>query len=246
MTDFDIVVVGAGVVGLAVAARLGDKKRRIVVLEKNVRYGQETSARNSEVIHSGIYYPSTFLKTRLCIAGRRLLYPWCQRHRVPHLRVGKIIVATTEEEMAYLEALRLRAEENGVEGIRWVGSKELTRREPEVRARGALYAPETGILDSHSFMRSLLGEAEARDVILSCRSRVTAVHFDGKTYTLTVNGGDFQVRTDVVINSAGLWSDRIAQMAGMDIDRAGYCLKYCKGDYFQASPPPRINHLIYP
>lgn len=246
MTDFDVVIIGAGVVGLAIAARLAGGKRRLAVLEKNERYGQETSARNSEVIHGGIYYPSPFLKTRLCVAGRRLLYRWCRDYGVPCRRVGKLIVATTAGEMACLERLRLQALENDVEGVRFVGRRELTVMEPEVRAVGALFSPETGILDSHLFMRSLLAAAEEKSAILSCRSEVTAVHWDGKIYVLEINGGTFYVRTGVTINSAGLRSDAIAAMVGIDINKAGYRLKYCKGDYFHASPKPRLTHLIYP
>lgn len=242
----DITIIGAGVIGLAIAEVLAEKNRRVVVLEKNHSFGQETSSRNSEVIHAGIYYPKEFLKSRLCLQGNRLLYAWCEKHRVPHRRIGKLIVATNEEECADLERIKITAEDNGVEKIEHLGKVQLKSKEPEVNALAALFSPSTGIIDSHRLMQALLMSAEEKDAIITYRSEVTAIHFDGSIWNLEINNGEYHISTKTIVNSAGLYADRIAALAGIDIDAAGYRLKLCKGNYFTATPAPKINHLIYP
>ena len=242
----DVTIIGAGVVGLAIAEAMAAKNRQIVVLEKNDSFGQETSSRNSEVIHAGIYYPKEFLKSRLCLQGNRLLYAWCEKHQVPHQRIGKLIVATNEEECADLERIKITAEENGVEKLDYLGQAQLKSQEPEVSALAALFSPSTGIIDTHRLMQTLLMSAEGKDAIITYRSEVTAIHFDGSTWDLEVNDGEYRISTKILVNSAGLHADRIASLADIDIDAAGYRLKPCKGNYFTATPVPKINHLIYP
>jgi len=242
----DIVIIGAGIVGLAIAEAVAAYSRRVVVLEKNDTFGQETSSRNSEVIHAGIYYPKEFLKSRLCLEGNRLLYTWCERHRVPHRRIGKFIVATNQEESVDLERIRITAEDNGVEALELLGRMQLKSLEPEIAALGALFSPNTGIVDSHCLMQTLAASAEEKGAIVSCRAEVAAIHFDDATWDLDINNGAYRIRAKILINSAGLHADRVAALAGIDIDRAGYRLKPCKGNYFTATPAPKINHLIYP
>ncbi len=242
----EVTIIGAGVVGLAIAEALAAKNRQVVVLEKNDSFGQETSSRNSEVIHAGIYYPKEFLKSRLCLQGNRLLYAWCERHNVPHLRIGKLIVATNEEECADLERIKITSEDNGVEKLEYLGKSQLKSKEPEVKALAALFSPNTGIIDTHRLMQTLLISAEGKGAIITYRSEVTAIHFDGSAWDLDINDGEYHISTKILINSAGLHADRIASLAGIDIDAAGYRLKPCKGNYFTATPAPKINHLIYP
>jgi len=242
----DITIIGAGVVGLAIAEALAQQNLQVVVLEKNDSFGQETSSRNSEVIHAGIYYPKAFLKSRLCLEGNRLLYAWCEQHDVPHRRIGKLIVATSEEECADLERIKTTAQDNGVENLRLLGQAEVKTQEPDVFAMAALFSPNTGIVDSHRLMKTLLIGAEAKGAIITCRSEVTAVRFDGAVWDLEMNRGAYRIRTKKLINSAGLHADRIAALAGIDIDAAGYRLKPCKGNYFSVSPSPKIRHLVYP
>lgn len=242
----DFTIIGAGVVGLAIAEALAEKNRQVVILEKNDSFGQETSSRNSEVIHAGIYYPKEFLKSRLCLEGNRLLYAWCEKHGVPHRRIGKFIVATNEEECADLEQIKITAEANGVENLELLGRTQCKSKEPEVIALAALFSPNTGIIDSHRLMQTLLSRATEKGTIITYRSEVTALHFDGVAWNLDMNDGAYSLRTKKLINSAGLHADRIAALAGIDIDEAGYRLKPCKGNYFTASPGPRINHLVYP
>ena len=244
--DIDITIIGAGVIGLAIAEALAEKDLRVVILEKNHAFGQETSSRNSEVIHAGIYFPRELLKSRLCVSGNRLLYEWCRQKSVPHRAIGKLIVATTDEERAALENIKVTAEGNGVEGLTLLTAADVQKREPNIRTKGAIFSPSTGIIDSHGLMRSLLHAAESRGAILTCRSEVTAIEPLGAAYDLTINNGEYRIRTKTLINSAGLWADRMAAMAGLDIDKSGYRLYPCKGNYFAASPAPRLNHLVYP
>ena len=243
---FDIVIIGAGVIGLAIAEALAAGNRQVVLMEKNDSYGKETSSRNSEVIHAGIYYSAAFLKSRLCLSGNRRLYEWCTEKKVPHHRLGKLIVATTDAEYAELERIKTLAEGNGVEGITFLGKSQVRTMEPAVAAKGALFSPATGIVDTHKLMQSLLLSAEEKGAILVRRSEVTAIHFDGRAYDLEINGGEYTVAAKTVINSAGLYADHIAALAGFDIDARGYRLKPCKGNYFTAAPAPKLSHLIYP
>ena len=242
----DVTIIGAGVVGLAIAEALAAKNRQVVVLEKNDSFGQETSSRNSEVIHAGIYYPKEFLKSRLCLQGNRLLYAWCEKYSVPHRRIGKLIVATSQEECDELERIKITAENNGVEKLVHLGQGQLKSKEPEVNALAALFSPSTGIIDTHRLMQTLLIRAGGKDAIITYRSEVTDIHLNGSTWELEVNNGEYHISTKTIVNSAGLRADRIAALAGIDIDKAGYRLKPCKGNYFTATPAPKINHLIYP
>lgn len=244
--SFDAVIVGAGVVGLAIADALAKECDGLVVLERNSAFGQETSSRNSEVIHSGIYYPTGFLKARLCTAGKALLYDWCRAMEIPHRKAGKLIVASSADEVEELDKLLEQARLNGVEDIVRLGRGKIKQMEPEIRAVEALHSPSTGMIDSHQLMRSLLISAESRGATLACRAEATAIHFDSARYRIEVNGGEYQVETRLLINAAGLTADKIAAMAGTDIEKEGYRLKYCKGSYFSSSPSPRLNHLVYP
>lgn len=249
MTPIDslnITVIGAGVVGLSITEELSANYKHVLLIEKNDGFGQETSSRNSEVIHAGIYYPHGFLKSSLCTEGNRLLYDLCRDRNIPHKRLGKLIVAVSDAECEHLENIKKHAEENGVSDLTLLGKKQVLTLDPEVSARAAIYSPSTGIIDSHSLMRSFYINAESSGAVIAFRSKVTAIHAENGIYEVETNGGEYRFRTGVIINSAGLYSDSIAAMAGINIDRLGYRLKYCKGNYFSASPSPKLNHLIYP
>jgi len=243
---FDITVIGAGVVGLAVAEELSGRFEHVLLLEKNESHGHETSSRNSEVIHAGIYYPEGSLKASLCVEGRRLLYEACEKRGIPHKRVGKLIVATNPDEEDFLQALLWKAQINGVDDLLLLSGRVVHSLEPDVVASAGLLSPSTGIIDSHSLMRSLLAGSTGNGVTAVFRSAVTGARFDGSRHDLEVNNGEYRVSSRVVVNSAGLQSDRLAALPGIDIDREGYRLKLCKGSYFSASPPPRLRHLVYP
>jgi len=246
MDQFDITIIGAGVVGLAVAEEVSGRGRRVLVVDKNTSFGQETSSRNSEVIHAGIYYTHGFLKAQLCVEGNRLLYELCRKRNIAHRAVGKLIVATNEKEASELQAIREKAERNGAADLTFLSRKEIAKREPAVKAVEALFSPSTGIIDSHGLMRSFCHQAEAAGVTVAFRSEVTDIRYGGRGYEVEINRGDYRFFSAVVVNCAGLHADWIAERAGLDIDAKDYRLKYCKGDYFSVSPSPGFRHLVYP
>lgn len=243
---FQITIIGAGLIGLAIAEELSRTFQDVLVLEKNTDFGQETSSRNSEVIHAGLHYPPQYLKTSLCIQGNRLLYETCRQRGIPHKRLGKLIVAVNPEEYQELEKIWERARENGVTDLSRLDQKQVRRLEPAVKAEAALFSPSTGIIDTHSLMRSFLINAEERGAVMAFRSCVTAIHLADRCYEVEINGGEYRFTTKLLVNCAGLYADKIAALAGMDIDKLSYRLKYCKGNYFTLSPAPQLRHLVYP
>ena len=245
-TTFDITIIGAGVVGLAVAEELAGRYGNVLLLEKNPNYGMETSSRQSGVIHAGIYYPEGFLKADFYREGNRLLYGICEERGIPHRRTGKLIVATDAKESEELSKIRERAELNGGDDLSFVSQKQLKAIEPEVSAREALFSPSTGIIDTHALMTTFYLRAQSDGAVIAFRSAVTGIESSKGMYAVQVNGGEYSFRTRILINCAGLCSDRVASLAGIDIDEKDYRLKYCKGDYFSASPSPKLAHLVYP
>lgn len=243
--EFRIAVIGAGVIGLAVAERLSKQYRDIVLLEKNDSFGQETSSRNSEVIHGGLYYPPGSLKAVLCREGNRLLYERCVREGIAHGKCGKIVVACTVREEEDLFAIQREAARNDV-SLDLLSEGEIRKREPLVAARNGLFSPASGIIDSHGLMRNLLFHGTRQGVVPAFRAAVTDIHSDGGGYVLEVNRREYRLRTRVLINCAGLHASRIAALAGIDVTAKGYAVRYCKGSYFRSSPSPRLNHLVYP
>lgn len=247
----DVVVIGGGVIGLAVAMRLSRGGRSVVVLERHESFGQETSSRNSEVIHAGMYYPTGSLKARLCVAGNRSLPAWCESHAVPHARIGKFIVATVEDEVPTLAALLERAAANGVHRLRWSDHDELARGEPHVRAVAALYSPDTGIVDSHVLMRSLRDAAADNGAVFAWGHTVVETDRAPSGYRVRFadpSGAAGSITAGAVVNAAGLEADRIAAGIGLDIDALAYRLVYMKGNYFRLSEVwrGRLRHLVYP
>lgn len=243
----DITIIGAGVVGLACAAALADNKRSIYVLERHDNYGQETSSRNSEVIHAGIYYPSGSLKARLCVKGRQLLYDICQKNDLPHRRIGKVIAATSEAELPRLEQLFELGRANGVDDLKKLSRAEVNELEPNIKAVAGIYSPSTGIIDAHSLMKYFHDEARQGGAEISCASNVSGLRrsADGYVVTVTDPGGEsFSFETKRLINCAGLESDRIAALLGIN----DHELKTCKGDYFSVgnNKKAQLNHLVYP
>ncbi len=250
MYDADVTVVGAGVVGLAVAARLAAEGRRVLVIEKQEGLGLETSSRNSQVIHSGFNYPAGSLKARLCVEGRDLLYEMCSAQGIVHRRLGKLVVATDDSEVPLLEALLRQGQANGVNDLRLVTGNEARALEPNVRAMAALLSPSTGIVDAWGLMRSLSGQARERGATFAFRTSVVGIERVKDDYEVAVSdqGEGFCFRSRAVVNCAGLASDKIAALVGIDVDREGYRLHYCKGEYFAFAPKAQtlVSHLVYP
>lgn len=248
MTDrVDCVVAGAGVVGLAVARALALQGREVVVLERHGAIGSETSARNSGVIHAGIYYPTGSLKARLCVVGKERLYDYCAGHGVPHARLGKLIVATAEEQVPALAALAAKAAENGVHDIERLGPAEARALEPEVHCVAALLSPSTGVVDAHALMLSLLGDAEAHGAMLAVNSPIVAARVTDGGFELEVGGAEpASLACGVLVNSAGLGAQALARaLAGLDPATIppGYL---CKGSYFTLAGRAPFRRLVYP
>jgi L-2-hydroxyglutarate oxidase LhgO len=243
----DCVVVGAGVVGLAVARALALAGREVIILESAEGIGTETSSRNSEVIHAGIYYPKGSLMARSCVAGRRLLYTYCAEHGVPHRNCGKLIVATNEAESARLVEIKGRAEANGVEGMRLLSSTEASALEPNLHCAAALLSPATGIVDSHSYMLALLGDAEGAGAMLAVHSPVRRGRVVESGVEIEVGGAEpMNLRCRLLVNSAGLHAPALANLIeGMPSERVPTAY-YAKGNYFSLAGRSPFSRLIYP
>jgi L-2-hydroxyglutarate oxidase LhgO len=244
----DCAIIGAGVIGLAVARALADAGREVIVLERNTGIGEETSSRNSEVIHAGLYYPTGSLKARLCVAGKALLYDYCERRQVPHRRCGKLIVATEESQLDRLESIALQAKTNGVDDCRLLDGRALEAREPAVRGQGALWSPSTGILDSHALMLALEADLEAADGVVATQSAVKAMEVADDTIRLAVvsDGETSEIRAATVVNSAGLGAGRVAaRCTGLD-DYTAPRTYYAKGNYFIYRGKSPFGSLVYP
>ncbi len=241
-----IVVVGAGVVGLAIAARLARPDNTVVVLERHERHGLETSSRNSEVIHAGLYYPSKSLKARLCVEGSRRLYDLGKKHGIFCRKTGKLLAACAPEEITQLECLYAQGRTNGVEGLRLVDQKEIARLAPGVRAIAGLWSAETGIIDSEELMRHFLLKAQDNGAIFLWNSELASVQRKDGIYHLRVKNSEEVIEARRVINSAGLASDQVAAMAGVDIEEAGCRLHWFKGEYFSLRRPLPVSCLVYP
>ena len=245
MERLDAVVVGAGVVGLAVARGLAMAGREVVVLEAEDAIGTHTSSRNSEVIHAGIYYPKGSLKARACVAGKELLYEYCVSHGVPHRRSGKLIVASADEQLDELRSIQQKAHANGVTDVVWMTKAQVNALEPEVRCVAGLYSPSTGIIDSHSLMLAYQGDAEAHGAMLALKSAFQKAAFSNGNFVLHAAGSD-PIQTGILVNSAGLKAPTIARaIEGYDAKLAPGEF-YAKGNYYTLTGRSPFSRLVYP
>lgn len=247
MEEVDVVVVGAGVVGIAVARALALAGREVIVLDAAEGIGTETSSRNSEVIHAGIYYPKGSLMARFCVQGRRMLYRYCDERGVPYVNCGKLIVATNEAETAMLAGIKARAEANGVEGMQCLTAAAAIAMEPNLSCTGALFSPTTGVLDSHAYMLALQGDAEHGGAVFVFHSPVEGGRVVDEGVELAVGGRDpMRLRARLVVNAAGLHACRVARgIEGMprQLIPQEY---YAKGNYFTLLGKSPFSRLIYP
>lgn len=245
----DIVVIGAGVIGLAVASQVAKEGREVYILERNEAFGRETSSRNSEVIHTSTLYPKGSLNAKLCTEGNLLLYELCEKHNIAYQKIGKLIVAVDDTEVDVLERLYEDSKEDGV-NLAMLSRRELKKLEPNVSGVAAIFSPSTGILDSHGLMRYFLGKARENGAQIAYKTEVVGIDQVSGGYKVGVEepGGGFSFTSRVVINCAGFNSDKVAAMCGIDIIDAGYKLYYCKGEYYTLNPVKgrMVNHLVYP
>lgn len=246
METVDVVVVGAGVVGLAVARQWALAGRETLILEMEARFGTQTSARNSEVIHAGLYYPTGSLKARLCVRGKDLLYRYCAERGVAHRRIGKLLIAAEEAELPALASYAQRAEANGVP-LQPLTAAEIGRIEPAVRAVAGLYSESTGILDSHGLMLALLGDAERAGATLVTHTPVVGARIEPDGIVLRTGGDEpFELRCRGLINAAGLRAQELARcIIGFPAERIPPAF-YAKGHYFALSGRAPFQHLVYP
>lgn len=242
------VVIGAGAVGLACARALALAGKEVIILERNTDFGLETSARNSEVIHAGIYYPPGSLKAKMCVQGRQRLYAFCQSHGVEHSRCGKLIVATSERQLSELKNIQARALANGVDDLELLTASQAVALEPSLHAMGALLSPSTGIINGRAYMLALLGEAELHGASLALNSRVQSMQSTATGLQLSVlcDGVEETLLADLVVNAAGHQAIALANtcdaVAAEKIPRA----YLAKGNYFSLAGRSPFSRLIYP
>ncbi|MDO5290370.1 MAG: NAD(P)/FAD-dependent oxidoreductase [Pseudomonadota bacterium] len=257
MEQVDTVIIGAGVVGLAVARALALSGREVLVLEAENSFGTQTSARNSEVIHAGIYYPAGSLKARLCVQGKQLLYAYCAERGIAHRRCGKLIVAANDAQAQELRAIQARAQANGVDDLRWLTREQAQALEPQLHCQAALLSPSTGIVDSHALMLSLLGDVENAGGVLAVNSKVNSLFaLDGKAQAAIkvivsdAHGGseELVLHARQVVNAAGLGAVALAHRT-QGLPPAS-CpplpTRWAKGNYFTLTGRAPFSHLIYP
>jgi L-2-hydroxyglutarate oxidase LhgO len=255
-TKVDSIVIGAGVIGLAIARSLAKRGRDVLILDKASFIGSETSARNSQVIHSGIYYPQHSLKAQLCVQGNRMMYEYCEERNIPFHRCGKLIVATSDEQLPTIHQLHQQAQRNGVTDTKIISKTEVQDMEPLVASCGALYSPSTGVVDAHAFMTRLLADAEADGATLALRTKVEDARID-RDGSVSLMAGNMWITSKYVVNASGLWADQIGKLIHTNpraTQGSPYTLEwqpprqyYCKGTYFQLqSATQPFRRLIYP
>jgi len=247
-SELDAVVIGGGVIGLAVARALALQGRAVTLLETESRLGQHTSSRNSEVIHAGIYYPPGSLKARLCVEGKALLYAYAAENDVDHRRLGKIIVASRAEEVAALDGILANAKMNGVTDLEWLEAKDIAAHEPAVKAVRGLLSPSTGIIDSHSFMAALRKDAVAHGAEIVTSSPVLGgTVLDGGGFELNIGGTEpTTVKCRSLVNAAGLWAQDVARSLRGVPTSSIPGQYFAKGHYFTLSGKSPFNRLVYP
>lgn len=240
-----VLVVGAGVVGLAIARAAALAGHEVIVAEATRGIGNGVSSRNSEVVHGGIYYPPGSLRAKHCPRGRRMLYDFCASHGVPHRKCGKLIVATNEAEAASNETLLARAIANGVEGMELMGANAARALEPELTCTGALLSPETGIVDSHAFMLALRGDLEDRGGMIAFETRIEGLAPAGNGWSVRFAGSEI-LQVDAVVNAAGLGAQGLARTTESYPAARVPRLVLAKGNYFGFAGRPVFSRLIYP
>ncbi|UCG96850.1 MAG: NAD(P)/FAD-dependent oxidoreductase [Burkholderiales bacterium] len=247
MERVEVIVIGAGVIGLAIGRALAQAGREVLVLERERQFGTGTSSRNSEVIHAGLYYATGSLKARLCVDGRRQLYAYCAERGVAHRRLGKLVVATRGEQIEALQSIHARALANGVENVAMIDAAEAQRLEPQLACVAALHSPETGIVDSHGLMLALLGDIEHGGGLLACASPFERADRHGRGWIVHIGSDEpLSLGADWLINAAGLHAQEVAaRIESLPIDHIP-ARHLARGCYFQLSGRAPFSRLVYP
>ncbi|MEZ5759323.1 MAG: NAD(P)/FAD-dependent oxidoreductase [Emcibacteraceae bacterium] len=246
MTDhIEIIIIGAGVIGLAIARSLAEKGHEVLVIEKETGFGMGISSRNSEVIHAGLYFAPEMLKTTLCIKGRERLYDYAKSRHIPHNRCGKLIVATSQDEIPKLRQIYQNAKNCGINDLDYLTKEQCKNIEPDIIAEAGLFSPSSGIIDSHSYMVSLLGDLEAAGGKIAYNVTIRSIEKSDGVFLVSTND-DYQISSKMLINAAGLGAMNIAHLI-KDLDPGSIPdLVMAKGHYFSYSGKTRFRHLVYP
>ena len=239
---FDAVVIGAGVVGLAIANELCNIYDNVIVIEKESDFGQHVSSRHSGVIHSGIYYEPGSLKAKLCVEGNSLIYNFAKSKNIDYSNCGKLVVGHSQYDLEKLKLLMKKGITNGVKGLKILTSYESKEIEPSVKCKNALWVPSTGIIDSHGVMLELSKEIESKNGLIYYNSEVEKINRKENSYELKLLNESLMLNSKVVVNSAGLWCDAVSNMLNI----TDYKIHYCKGDYYKSNKFKNLNCLIYP
>lgn len=245
MEQVNILIIGAGVIGLSAARELSRKHDDVVVVEQEETFGRHTSSRNSEVLHSGVYYPQGSLKAKLCVSGNQKLDQFAKESKVPIKNCGKLIIANNKQELSVLKDLKINGEKNGLSHLKIIDKTECKQLEPQIKAKYALYIPSTGIIDSHKLMQKLEIEAEHNGAFIVYNMKVVSIKIINSEYLVKFSNGE-EYLAKFLINCAGLFSDKIAAMVGINIKNENLVLHWCKGEYYRSSKIKNISHLIYP
>ncbi|MCP5381854.1 MAG: NAD(P)/FAD-dependent oxidoreductase [Kordiimonadaceae bacterium] len=246
VTDqIEIIIIGTGVIGLAIAKTLADKGHDVLILEKEASFGMGISSRNSEVIHAGLYFAPDMLKTTLCIDGKKRLYDYSNSRHIPHKRCGKLIVATSDDEIRRLDQIYKNAGNCGIDNLEYLTKTQFNQLEPDITAKAALFSPSSGIIDSHSYMFSLLGDFEAAGGNVAFNVTIRSIEKSDGVFLVSTND-EYQISSRLLINAAGLGAMNIARL----INGLDPCyipdLVMAKGHYFSYSGKTRFRHLVYP
>ncbi len=248
MDKAQVVVIGAGIVGLSIAASISRYTEQVIVLEKNNKIGLESSTHNSGVIHSGIHYDKGTLKAILSMKGNEMIYDICEKYDIPFKKLGKLTVANGENEINELEKLWKKGEENGVPDMQLLEAQEIKKIEPRIKADLALLTPTTGIVEQNELLNYFYSKTLISGGYVAFNTEVVGLKKIKDYYEIECKSptGKFSIFSDVVINSAGLYSDRIAEFLGLDVEKLGYRIQYVKGDYFRIKGSPPVKMLVYP
>ena len=238
---FNICIIGAGIIGLSIAYKLSQFYKNIIVVEKESTFGQHVSSRNSEVVHSGFYYPPDSLKAKLCVKGNKLLYKFADNFKIAYKKCGKMIVANNTSDFSLLDNIKKNAMSNGVHAsiLSPYSSKKIESR---VKALKSLWIPSTGIIDTHGIMSKLQSLALSNDVTFLYNHTIEKINFNKKIYTINLDKTKDVIKTDIVINAGGLWAHKISSMIGLN----EYVVEYYKGDYYKCTSLKNLNCLVYP
>jgi len=240
--EFDVVIIGAGVVGLAIANELCDVFDNVIVIEKESDFGQHVSSRHSGVVHSGIYYKPESLKASLCVKGNKLLYDYAEKNNIDYLNCGKLVVGHNDNDLRKLENLLANGQTNGVEGLNLLSSEQAGQIQPGIKCQNALWVPSTGIIDSHGLMLQLEKDVFRKEGIVYYNSEVISMEKRDIGYNISLKNQDDSIISPIIVNSSGLWCDAVSKMLGIE----KYKIHYCKGDYYQSNKYKDLKCLIYP